>query len=75
MSGATEAAEPMTEAEFTRRFTEHAIRMAGFDTFDDGVSVADYCAEFAPSYFRDPLYRDEGPEACAEGDMSYWGEE
>ena len=29
----------------------------------------------AASYHSDPLYREEGPEACAESDVSYWGEE
>ena len=61
--------------EFTRRFTAEAKRLAGFDTFDDGQSVDDYCKEIAASYYSDPLYRDEGPEACAESDVSYWGEE
>lgn len=29
--------------EFTRRFTAEAKRLAGFDTFDDGQSVEEYC--------------------------------
>lgn len=61
--------------EFTRRFTAEAIRLAGFDTFDDGMAVTDYCKDVAASYYQDPLYRDDGPEACAESDVFYWGEE
>lgn len=64
----------MTLEEFTRRFTAEAKRIAGFDTFDDGTTVDDYCKEVAPSYHASPLYRDEGPEACADADVSYWGE-
>lgn len=61
--------------EFTRRFTAEAKRIAGFDTFSDGMPVEEYCEEVAASYYADPLYRNDGPEACAEGDVSYWGEE
>ena len=66
---------PMTKDEFTRRFTAEAKRLCGFEVFDDGVSVDDYCNEVAASYYSDPLYREDGPEACAESDVSYWGEE
>jgi hypothetical protein len=72
---AATAACPLSLEEFTRRFTAEAKRLAGFDTFDDGVKVDDYCKEVAASYYADPLYREEGPEACAKGDVSYWGEE
>lgn len=65
----------MTVNEFTTRFTDHALAHCGFTHFDDGTSVKDYCAEVAPSYFKDQDYRVEGPEACAESDMDYWGEE
>ena len=65
----------MTEAEFTRRFTARCLAMCGFDAFDDGQSVADYCADVAPSYWSDAHYRDDGPEECADSDMSYWKEE
>ena len=64
-----------TLEEFTRRFTAEAKRIAGFDTFDDGTSVDEYCKDVAASYHADLLYRDVGPEACAESDVSYWGEE
>lgn len=65
----------MDKVEFIRRFTAEAIRLAGFTHFDDGMAVSEYCADVAPSYISDPLYREEGPEACAESDVSYWGEE
>lgn len=65
----------LSKEEFTRRFTAEAIRLAGFETFDDGTKVSDYCTETAASYYADPSYREDGPEACAEGDVSYWGEE
>lgn len=65
----------MTLEEFTERFTKEATRLAGFDTFDDGTTVAEYCADVAPSYYSHPLYRADGPEVCAESDVSYWGEE
>lgn len=65
----------ISQEEFTNRFTSEAIRLSGLDTFDDGTSVAEYCKDVAASYYTDPLYRDDGPEACAESDVSYWGEE
>lgn len=65
----------LTETKFTELFTAHCLATCGFTHFDDGSSVNEYCAEVAKSYFADPDYRDEGPEACAESDMSYWGEE
>lgn len=65
----------MNLEEFTRRFTAEAKRLAGFDTFDDGQSVEDYCKEVAASYYKDKFYREDGPEACAASDVSYWGEE
>ncbi|WP_406870254.1 hypothetical protein ABEB22_10670 [Thioclava sp. 'Guangxiensis'] len=71
----TEHSEDLSLEEFTRRFTIAAIKLAGFETFEDGSTVAAYCKEAAPGYFNDPLARPEGPEACALEDMRYWGEE
>jgi len=65
----------LTEEEFTKRFTAHALKQCGFTHFDDGTSVSDYCAEVGPSYWKDKNYSSEGPETCAEADMDYWGEE
>ncbi|MBN8294585.1 hypothetical protein JI664_21610 [Rhodobacter sp. NTK016B] len=64
----------LTEALFAERFIAHCLKQCGFTHFDDGSPVADYAAETAKSYFSDPLYREEGPEACADSDMDYWGE-
>lgn len=66
-------AEPIKE-EFCQRFVAHMLAQAG-ETFDDGRSVKEYAEENALAYWDDPHYRDEGPEACAESDMSYWGED
>lgn len=65
----------ITEAEFTDRFVAHCLKTCGFSHFDDGAQVETYAREVAKSYWSDPIYRDEGPEACAESDMDYWGEE
>ncbi len=63
----------MSEDEFCRRFREHMLDIAG-PVFDDGSYVADYADEMAPTYFETDWQREEGPEACAEADISYWGE-
>lgn len=42
--------EPITIEEFTRRFTAEAKRLAGFEVFDDGMTVDDYCKDVAASY-------------------------
>ena len=65
----------MTKEEFTRRFTAEAKRLCGFEVFDDGMSVDDYCNDIAASYYSDPLYREDGPEVCAESEVLCWGEE
>ena len=65
----------MTEADFIDRFIAHCLKTCGFTAFDDGTPVATYAAEVATSYFADPDRRAEGPEACADEDMTYWGED
>ncbi len=65
--------DAVTQEEFCRRFKAHMLNRAG-PTFDDGQSIADYADETAPSYFECDWQRSEGPEACADADMSYWGE-
>ena len=65
----------MTETEFTKRFTARCLEMSGLTHFDDGMSVEEYCSEVAKSYYQDPQYREDGPELCADSDMSYWGED
>lgn len=67
--------EQLTETAFVRRFTQHYLNVCGFSHFADGQSVAEYCAEVAPSYFADPFQRETGPEECADADMNYLGED
>lgn len=64
----------MTKEEFCRRFIARMVRLAG-ETFDDGTSIRDYAEETAPTYWDEPHQRAEGPEECADADMSYWGED
>jgi hypothetical protein len=67
--------EPLTKEEFCRRFVDCMIRRAGFEHFDDGMSVREYAEMAAPAYWDEPQQREEGPEDCAAADMDYWGEE
>lgn len=57
--------------DFCARFKARMLVVAG-PTFRDGESVADYAEMAAPTYWDDPDLRDEGPEACADADISYW---
>ncbi|MGL6208549.1 MAG: hypothetical protein ACRC14_01815, partial [Paracoccaceae bacterium] len=59
---------------FIERFVAYMVRTAG-PNFDDGESVEDYARDVAESYWADSARRDEGPEECADADMSYWGED
>lgn len=64
----------MEQEEFCARFKAHMLDRAG-PTFDDGASIADYADETAPTYWEEAGWlRDQGPEACADADMSYWGD-
>jgi len=65
--------ETITRDEFIERFVKRMIAVAGA-TFDDGSSIEEYARGTAGTYFDDPNYREEGPEACAESDMDYWEE-
>ena len=65
----------ITKEEFIVRFKAHMIKMAGFDKFEDGMTVAEYADDdLAESYWDDPDQRECGPEECAEADISCWGE-
>jgi len=72
--------DELTEAEFTRRFKARMLLRAHprthFDPDEDGPgeSIADYAEHTAPTYFEEGWLSKEGPEACADSDMSYWGE-
>lgn len=65
--------EPITQEEFCARFKARMLDRAG-PAFDDGDSIADYADMTAPTYFEDEMQRADGPEDCADADMSYWGE-
>lgn len=60
--------------EFCARFKAHMLKLSPFDKFDDGMTVAEYAEDTAPTYYDNPDQRAEGPEECAESDMSYWGD-
>jgi hypothetical protein len=60
--------------DFCARFKAHMLNLAG-PTFDDGSSIAEYAEQAAPTYWETDWQREEGPEACVEMDMEYWGEE
>jgi hypothetical protein len=63
--------ETISRDEFIERFVKRMIEVAGA-TFADGSSIEEYARDTAGTYFDDPSYREEGPEACAESDMEYW---
>lgn len=65
----------ITKDQWVAAYVKHTLETAGFTHFDDGASVEEYAKECAEAAYSDALFRDEGPEACAESDMSYWGEE
>jgi len=67
--------EELTEAQFVGRFTAQCLKLCGFTEFNDGITVLDYCADVASSYYADPFLREVGPEECAISEMEYWGEE
>lgn len=65
----------MTEDEFCQRFKARMLhRVYPRTHFDDGESIADYADDTAPTYWEQEHDRKEGPEACADTDISYWGD-
>lgn len=66
--------EQITKEEFIERFVSHMKRQAG-QFFDDGYPIEKYAREAAPTYWDEPHQRSDGPEECADADMSYWGED
>jgi hypothetical protein len=62
----------MPREEFLRRFKAQMLKAT--EKFDDGSSVAEYADEVGPSYYEDMDQREDGPEICADSDMSYWGD-
>jgi len=67
-----ERSPPLTREEFIERFVAEMVSYGA--TFDDGTSVEEYAREIAPTYWDNEDQRAEGPEECAQADMSYWGE-
>jgi hypothetical protein len=67
------AGEAMTKEEFLARFKARMLAAAG-EKFDDGSSIAEYAGDIAATYWDDEEQRAEGPEECANSDMSYWGD-
>jgi hypothetical protein len=60
--------------EFCARFKARMLAVAGpaWSAEADGQSLEDYADQTAPTYYDDPDMRDDGPEDCADCDMSYW---
>lgn len=70
--------EELSKEEFCARFVAHMIKMAPFERFTEetgepGETVADYAAATAELYYEETTLCVEGPEECAEADMSCWG--
>lgn len=65
----------MNKEEFCARFVTHMLAMAPFAEFSDGDTVEKYARETAPLYFDNSDQRADGPEECAEADISCWGEQ
>lgn len=61
----------ITEAEFLKRFTAFLIKYGG-EAWADGEPMENYAKDVAPAYWGDASQREDGPEACAEADMSCW---
>lgn len=68
--------EPMSREEFCARFKVRMLAVAGPFFAQEGPdapdSVEEYADQIAPTYWDDPSQRANGPEACAETDISYW---
>lgn len=59
----------MTKEEFIDRFGVRLQELAGPATSDGDKR---YLRDAAEAAWDDPNQREEGPEACAETDHSYW---
>lgn len=66
----------LSQEDWCKRFVKHMLDLsAPRDHFDDGELILDYATATAPTYWETDWQREEGLEACAEADVSYWGEE
>lgn len=70
----SETKEIITQEQFIERFVKRIVERSPRPAFDDGESVEEYARATAPSYWEQEHQRAEGPEECADSDMSYWGE-
>ena len=61
----------MTKEEFCARFKARMLARVG-PKDAEGADVAEYADMTAPSYWDEPDQREDGPEACADADLSYW---
>lgn len=61
----------LTREMFIERFVNHMVLVGGTE-FADGSSIEEYAREVAPTYWEDADQREDGPEACAEGDIDCW---
>lgn len=63
------------QADFIASFVARMLaQTAPHTTLNNGEDIATYARNAAVTYFDDHLSRRDGPEACADADMSYWGE-
>jgi len=61
----------ITKDEFCARFKAEMMKtLPIFDGSEDELSA--YADETAPTYFEIDWQCDEGPEICAQADISYW---
>ncbi len=63
----------ITKGEFCARFI--AEMMKALPIFDGTADeLRSYAEEIAPTYWETEWQREQGPEGCAQADISYWGE-
>lgn len=63
----------ISKEEFCARFKAQMIKSAPiYDGSEAELSA--YADEIAPTYYDEPWQREDGPEACADADISYWEE-
>lgn len=70
----------ISKEEFCARFKARMIAEAPFERFKnpdgtDSDTVAGYADWISKEYWFNADQRAEGPEECADADMSYWGED
>lgn len=68
------SAQPaMTKDDFCARFVAEMMKAAPiYDGSPEELQA--YAEEIAPTYWSDEDQRSDGPEECAQADISYWEE-